>query len=263
MTDRSPLIQMTGTSKNFGRVQALTDVDLELYDDEILATVGDNGAGKSTLIKILVGVLEPTEGTITIDGEPANITNPTDARAHGIGIVYQDLALVDSMTVASNVFLGQEPTKRIGPLSIVDWETMNERARAIIKKNLNLDIDPTARVEFLSGGERQAVAISRALVHEPDVIVLDEPTAALSEEVAQRVNDLIRSLRDRGHSVIVIDHDIDRVLDVADRVLVLHQGRRVAAVETTGVTRDEIIHMMITGDTSGEVGDTAEELAVD
>jgi ABC-type sugar transport system ATPase subunit len=249
MTDRAPLIEMRGISKTFGRVQALTDVDLELYEDEILATVGDNGAGKSTLIKILVGVLDLTEGTITIEGKQTDITSPTDAREHGIGIVYQELALVDSMSVASNVFLGQEPTKRVGPFSIVDWESMNQQAREIIKENLNLDIDPTARVEFLSGGERQAVAISRALVHEPDVIVLDEPTAALSEEVARRVNELIRSLRDRGHSVIVIDHDINRALDVADRVLVLHQGRRVTAVDTAGVTRDEIIHMMITGDT--------------
>ena len=242
------LIEMEGIHKRFGRVVALNGVNLRVRENEVMGLLGDNGSGKSTLVKTLVGVHQPDEGTIRIRGDDVTITSPKVAREYGISTVYQDLALVNEQTVAANMFLARNPTKKLGGiLPIVDWGEMNERAERILRERMNLNIDPTARVEFLSGGERQAVAIARALVTDPDIVVMDEPTSALSPDSAKRVQDLVKTLRDEGLSVVIISHDMDAVLDITDRVTILENGNHVGTVPTKSVTQSQIVEMMMTG----------------
>ncbi|WP_433633404.1 ATP-binding cassette domain-containing protein [Halomicrococcus sp. NG-SE-24] len=242
------LIEMRSIEKKFGRVQALDGVDLELRENEVLGLVGDNGSGKSTLIKVLVGIHDPDGGEIYIRGKRVRIDNPTDARKHGIATVYQDLALVDEMSVASNIFLGRNPTRRIaGVVELIDWQQMHQRAEEILKNRLNIDLNPTQRVEFLSGGERQAIAIARALVTEPDIVVLDEPTSALSADSASRVHELIRSLHEEGLSIIIISHNIDEIFSLTDRITVLDNAKLVGTVDSESVTKDDVLRMIIEG----------------
>jgi ABC-type sugar transport system ATPase subunit len=250
MTAREPdLIEMRNITKQFGRVVALSDVSLSLRENEIMGLLGDNGAGKSTLVKTLVGIHQPDTGEVRIRGSPVRIENPKEAREHGIATVYQDLALIDEMSVAANMFLARQPVRRVaGFLEVLDWDRMNERAATILEERLNISIDPTTEVEFLSGGERQAVAIGRALVTDPDVVVLDEPTSALSADSAARVRDLIRTLREEGIAVLMITHNLDEAFGLTDRVTVLHSGRSVGAVRSGDVDKDDIVSMMITGD---------------
>lgn len=244
--EETPVLEMDGISKSFGTLQALNDVDLYVDKNEIVGLVGDNGAGKSTLVKTLVGLHEPDEGEIRIHGEPVDITDPKDARRHGIATVYQDLALVDEQTVAMNLHLGRPITKKIGGiLPIVDWSAMNENAEEVLRENLNIHIDPTSKVEFLSGGERQAIAICRALVSDPDVLVMDEPTSALSADAAERVMNLIRKLRDQGLSIIIISHNLDEVFEITDRMTILSNGNHVSTIDTGSVTREQVVQMMI------------------
>jgi ABC-type sugar transport system ATPase subunit len=246
--DERLLIEMEDIHKSFGRVVALNGVDFELRDNEVMGLLGDNGSGKSTLIECLVGIHQPDQGTVRIRGEEVNITSPKQARSYGISTVYQDLALVNELTVAANLFLARNPMKRLGGvLPIVDWDTMNEESRAILRERMNLDIDPTARVEFLSGGERQSIAIARALVTDPDIIVMDEPTSALSPDSAKRVQELIKTLQDEGISVVVISHNMDEVFAVCDRVTVLDNGNHVGTVRTDLVNKNQIIEMMVSG----------------
>ena len=248
------LIEMEGIHKRFGRVVALNGVDLRVRENEVMGLLGDNGSGKSTLVKTLVGVHQPDEGTISIRGEEVTIASPKKAREYGISTVYQDLALVNEQTVAANMFLARNPTKKLGGiLTVVDWDEMNERAERILRERMNLNIDPTARVEFLSGGERQAVAIARALVTDPDIVVMDEPTSALSPDSAKRVQELVKTLRDEGLSVVIISHDMDAVLDITDRVTVLENGNHVGTVPTESVTQSQIVEMMMTGALPDEV----------
>ena len=241
------LIEMEGIHKRFGRVVALNGVNLRVRENEVMGLLGDNGSGKSTLVKTLVGVHQPDEGTIRIRGDDVTITSPKVAREYGISTVYQDLALVNEQTVAANMFLARNPTKKLGGiLPIVDWGEMNERAERILRERMNLNIDPTARVEFLSGGERQAVAIARALVTDPDIVVMDEPTSALSPDSAKRVQDLVKTLRDEGLSVVIISHDMDAVLDITDRVTILENGNHVGTVPTKSVTQSQIVEQLTT-----------------
>lgn len=247
-SEESPIIRMEGITKRFGRVIALSDVDIELRENEVMGLVGDNGSGKSTLIKTLVGVHRPDAGSVSIRGERVKIHSPEQARAHGISTVYQDLALVNELSVATNMFLDRYPRKQIGRIvSIVDWDTMNDEAARILRERMNLDIDPTAKVEFLSGGERQAIAIGRALVTDPDIVVMDEPTSALSPDSAERVIDLVDTLREEGLSVIIIDHNLDEVFSVTDRLTVLRNGNHVATVDSDSVSEDEVVQMMVQG----------------
>jgi len=244
--EKTPVLEMNGISKNFGTVQALKQVDLSINKNEIIGLVGDNGAGKSTLIKTLVGLHEPDEGEIFINGETVNIKDPKDARRHGIATVYQNLALVDEQTVSMNLHLGRPKIKKIGGvLPVIDWSSMNENAEKILRENLNIHIDPTSKVEFLSGGERQAIAICRALVTDPDVIVMDEPTSALSADAADRVMSLIRSLRDQGLSIIIVSHNLDEIFNVTDRMYILSNGSHVSTIDTGSVTREQVVQMMI------------------
>lgn len=245
-THETPVLEMRGISKSFGSLQALNDVDFSVNDQEIVGLVGDNGAGKSTLVKTLVGLHEPDDGEILLHGEPVTIADPKDARKHGIATVYQDLALVDELSVAMNLHLGRPLMKRLGGvIPIVDWASMNENAEKVLRENLNIHIDPESKVEFLSGGERQAVAICRALVTDPDVIVMDEPTSALSADAAERVMNLITSLRDQGLSIVIISHNLDEIFKITDRMTILSNGQHITTVDTSTVNREQVVQMMI------------------
>jgi ABC-type sugar transport system ATPase subunit len=249
-----PIVEMRGIGKRFGRIRALNDVDLDIRDGEIMGLVGDNGAGKSTLVKTLVGIHQPDDGEIRINGEPVTIDSPKEAQAHGIATVYQDLALVDQQTVDANIFLGRTKTRKLGGLiPVIDWKGMREEASATLQDRLNFDVPIDSKVEFLSGGERQAVAIGRALITDPDLIILDEPTSALSADAAERVTDLVKTLRDEGISVLLISHSFEEIFSLTDRLTVLHNGERVGTVESSNVTEDEVVEMMIAGNSIDEV----------
>ncbi len=238
MTDtKQPLLTMRGVSKAFGHVQALVDVDLDVEPGEVMGLLGDNGAGKSTLIKILSGVYRADEGWFTRDGAAAHIASPSDAQALGIATVYQDLALVETRAVAHNIYLGREP-RRWGMLS---RRKMEKDAQELLT-NLNINL-PSVKVdvEILSGGQRQAVAISRALAQGGDILLLDEPTAALGVEQTEQVHQLVGSMRDQGKSIILITHDLSDVLKVADRIAVLRQGRLWADVRAADTDLNHII----------------------
>ncbi len=257
-----PLIEMRGIEKNFGRVIALNGVDLELREGEILGLLGDNGSGKSTLIKTLVGVHEPDAGEIFIRGERVDIGSPNEARQHGIATVYQDLALIDTISVAANMFLARNPVKRLaGFIPVIDWDSMNERSERILRERLNLEIDPTAEVEFLSGGERQAVAIGRALVTEPDIVIMDEPTSALSADSARRVRELIATLNDEGITVLIISHNLDEIFELTDRITVLDNANHVGTIDTDEVTKENVVQMMVDGRMPEEIQQKSETAA--
>ncbi|PSP95443.1 sugar ABC transporter ATP-binding protein, partial [Halobacteriales archaeon QS_4_62_28] len=248
-TGTTNIVELEDISKHFGHVTALNDIDFSLKEGEVHALAGDNGSGKSTLIKTIVGLHQPSSGTIYIRGEPTEVKNPKNARQLGIATVYQDLALVDTMSVAANVFLGRTPTKRfLGVLPRVDWKQMKERSQEILESRLELNVDLETDVEFLSGGERQAVAIARTLVTDPDVVILDEPTAALSTDSSERVQNLIQTLNDEGITILVISHSIDEIFDLADRTTVLHNGDMVGTVDTDDAVKDDIVEMMVGGE---------------
>lgn len=246
-TDRdqsvTPIIEMKGISKYFGNVRALHDVDFDLMPNEVLALVGDNGAGKSTLIKCLAGVHQPTQGTIYVDGQPVVLRSPNDATRLGISVVYQDLALVNCRDAASNIFLGREPTR--GPF-IVDKRRMTMEARELLN-GLKIRIPSvSALVGLMSGGQRQAIAIARAISMGGRVVIMDEPTAALGVEESQKILELIAELREQGKSVIVISHNLAHVFSIADRIFVLRGGERQGVVRKEETTPEQVVGM-ITG----------------
>ena len=255
-----PLVEMRGIGKRFGRITALEGVDLEIRDGEIMGLVGDNGAGKSTLVKTLVGIHKPDDGEIRIHGDPVTIDSPKEAQSYGIATVYQDLALVDQLSVDANIFLGRVKTRKVaGLIPVIDWNGMREEAKTTLQDRLDFDVPIDSKVEFLSGGERQAVAIGRALITEPDLIILDEPTSALSTDAAQRVIDLVKTLRDEGISVLLISHSLEEIFSLTDRITVLHSGERVGTVSSADVTEDEVVEMMIAGNPIDEIrADTAD-----
>jgi D-xylose transport system ATP-binding protein len=244
----NPILEMSGISKAFGHVQALDRVDFELYAAEVLALVGDNGAGKSTLIKILSGVYQRDEGEIKIDGGRVEIDTPADAQRYGISTVYQDLALVDVRDVGGNIYLGREP-RRLGIL--INFPKMYADAREVLKV-LRIDM-PSVRVNVgeLSGGQRQAVAIARALARGERIFLLDEPTAALGVEQQAKVTELIADLKAHGKTTVVISHNLEHVFEVADRVIVLRRGKRVGTRTKKNTTKEEIVGL-ITGAVRGD-----------
>lgn len=249
----APLIKVRGISKKFGSIEALKDVNMTLRQGEILGLLGDNGSGKSTLVKVLVGVHNPTAGEVFIQGENVNIGGPKEARRYGISTVYQDLALVDELSVAQNLFLGRMPRKYIGGVvPVVDYDRMEEEAERILRERLNIHLDPTSKVEFLSGGERQAVAIARALVTDPEIVIMDEPTSALSADSSAHVQELITTLREEGISVLLISHDLNEIFDLTDRITVLDNGELVGTVDTKTVDKDDVVKMMMSGVMPGE-----------
>ncbi|WP_425555188.1 SpoIIE family protein phosphatase [Kitasatospora arboriphila] len=233
---RVPLLSLRGISKRYGTLQALSDVDLEVVHGEVLALVGDNGAGKSTLIKAIAGVSAPDSGVIAWEGRPVELRRPRDAQQLGIATVYQDLALCESLDVVANLYLGRE-LRRFGTLREVEME---RRSRALLER-LSVRL-PSLRIPVLSlsGGQRQAVAIARSLIGDPKLVLLDEPTAALGLEQSSQTLDLIRRLREQGHAVVVISHNLDDVQAVADRVAVLRLGRNNGVFEAKYTTQEQI-----------------------
>lgn len=223
------IVQMQGINKFFGRIQALDDVSITVNKNEIVGLLGDNGAGKSTLIKILSGALIPDSGSISIQGKQVKFRNTGDAINHSIETIYQDSSLVTQLSIARNLFLGREPT--IGPafLNRLDQAKMNEVASKLLREvGITKNIPPTTPISALSGGERQAVAIARAMYFNSDLIILDEPTNNLGVEETQGVLRFVRNARDDGHSVILIAHNIYHVFQVVDRIIVLRRGKVVA-----------------------------------
>lgn len=248
------IIQTRNLSKRFGNVEAVQDVSLDVRSGEVLALVGDNGAGKSTLIKMLCGVLDPTDGEIILRGETRTFDNYNAARQAGIETVYQDLALADAQSVAANVFLGHESVRDdiLGRLfGVVDRGHMIAEAKKALDR-VNIPIDPEAKVRNLSGGQQQAVAIARALQSDPDILIMDEPTSALSIEGVRNVLRVINNLQSEGITIILISHNIRQVMATADRISVLTQGRLAGTRDADQTDREEIVSMMMGAEDGAE-----------
>ncbi|UBU17485.1 ATP-binding cassette domain-containing protein [Nonomuraea gerenzanensis] len=243
----TPVLQARGLVKRYGHVTALDGADFDLMPGEVLAVIGDNGAGKTSLIKALTGALQPDAGEIRLDGEPVRFRDPLDARRHGIETVYQDLAVAASLDIATNMFLGRELRKPglLGTLfRMLDKKRMREEsARHMAELKIGLG-SLTQPVESLSGGQRQGVAVARAVAWARHVVVMDEPTAALGVKESGQVLDLIRQVRDRGTPVVLISHNMPHVFEIADRVHVQRLGRRVAELNPREHNMAEVVAIM-------------------
>lgn len=240
-----PLIRLDRVSKSFGAIQALNDVSLHIEYGEVVGLMGDNGAGKSTVVKILAGNYLPTSGTYLIEGRPVSFSNPAQARDSGLEVVYQDLALCNNLTAAANVFLGREIMRGVGPLRWLDHGAMAARARSLFRE-LQSETRPLDLVERMSGGQRQAVAIARTRLAEAKVVLMDEPTAAISVRQVAQVLNLIERLKAQGHSVVLISHRMPDVFTVCDRVIVMRRGRKVADKPIASSSPEEVTGL-ITG----------------
>jgi D-xylose transport system ATP-binding protein len=251
---RKPILEMRGISKRFGAVQALAEVDFEVYLGEVVGLVGDNGAGKSTLIKVISGVYQEDAGQYIFEGREVTVNNPREAAELGIETVYQDLALCDNLDVVANLYLGREKLQSAIPgiLETLDEINMQREAQRVIDE-LHVRIPSVrSRVATLSGGQRQSTAVARAVMWNSKVVLLDEPTAALGVEQTRMVKDLIRRLREQGLGVVVISHNLADVFDVSDRIIVLYLGRRVATFQTHAANPEQVV-AAITGAVFGEV----------
>ena len=238
-------LEMENISKSFGAINALQGVSFYIKPGEAVGLMGDNGAGKSTLVKIIAGNFLPTTGTINIEGKKISFTSPLDARNFGIEIVYQDLALCDNLTAAANVFLGREMRSGIGPFSLLRHKEMNKRASELFKE-LKSETRANDLVERMSGGQRQAVAIARTRLSEPKLVLLDEPTAAISVRQVAEVLARIKQLRDSGHAVILVSHRMGDVFEVCDRIAVLRRGKKIADKPIEKTSPEEVTGL-ITG----------------
>lgn len=240
----SKLIEMKNISKFFGGIQALTDVSIDLNPGEVVGLLGHNGAGKSTLIKILSGAYTADGGEILVEGEKVNIRSPRDAKAHGIETIYQQLALAENLAAPANIFLGRE---LMTPYGTVDDDRMEAEARKVLDR-LDLKIKSLRdNVRNLSGGQRQAIAIGRAIYFNARILIMDEPTAALGPQETHKVGELVKTLKREGIGIFLISHDIHDVFDLCDRVTVLHNGKLVGSARTEDVTKDEVLSMIILG----------------
>ena len=257
MTDQTvtgtSLVEMRHMNVSFGGVHAVEDVSIDLRPGEILALVGGNGAGKSTLVKTLSGAQRPDSGEILIQGEPVSITNPRDAKTHGIETIYQTLALAENIDAPGNMFLGRELTTGLGNL---DDSAMEDAARKVMGRLNPKFTNFKTPVASLSGGQRQSVAIARAVHFNARILIMDEPTAALGPAETEQVRQLIRSLKSEGIGIILISHDIHDVFDMADRIAVMLQGRLVGVVDRGDVTMDQVLAMIIIGKLPDEVTDS-------
>lgn len=245
---QAPILELRGISKRFGAVQALNGVDFEVYLNEVVGLVGDNGAGKSTLVKIISGAYRPDSGQYIFDGREVSVTSPRDATDLGIETVYQDLALCDNLDVVANLYLGREETTTVIPGVVMPIAELAMEQRTVqLLADLHVSL-PSARreVAMLSGGQRQSVAVSRAVMWDSKVVLLDEPTAALGVEQTVQVKTLIRRLRERGLGVVVISHNLADMFDISDRIIVLRLGQRVATFETH-TTNQQAVVAAITG----------------
>jgi ABC-type sugar transport system ATPase subunit len=244
MATTAPLVRLERIGKAFEAVMAVDELTLDLDRGEIVALVGDNGAGKSTVVKCLAGVHPPTSGRILLDGRPVRFASPLDARTQGIEVVLQDLALVSAQPVYMNVFLGRELVK--GPLRRLDRDAMAARTVAVLDELQVRVTSATQPVRRLSGGQRQGVAIARAMLWAQRLVLLDEPTASLGIAEARRVEELILRMRDRGRAILLVSHSLDQVFRLADRICVLRRGRQVGVRRAADATGEEIV-AMITG----------------
>ncbi len=242
------ILSVVGLTKSYGGLRAVDNVAFDVHRGEILALVGDNGAGKSTLVKALAGAQPPDSGRIEIDGEAVQLRKPRDAESVGIGCLHQGLGLVDALNVPENVFLGHElEFKVLGIVPQLDHRRMRERTIELLER-FGVDLprlsEPVVR---LSGGQRQTVAISRLLLQDVRLVIMDEPMAALGVDEGRRVLDLVRNMRDRGVSVIVISHNLEHVFQLADRIAVMKNGQLVGIVETASTTREAVVRMITFG----------------
>ena len=252
MEGKTPVLALEGISKSFGPVQALSDVDFQVNMGEVVALVGDSGAGKSTLVKTIAGINPADEGAIRFGGEPVTINTPTDAVDLGIATVYQDLALCDNLDVVENLFLGREEG-----IFALDETSMERQAGQLLGRLAVTIVDMRSEVGTLSGGQRQQVAIARSLLGDPKVVVLDEPTAALGVRQTALVLDLVKRLREEGHAVVVISHNLADVFEVADRIFVLRLGRKAADLSAREASQEEVV-AAITGAEFGRLSDERE-----
>lgn len=239
------VLELTNISKHFGAIHALNDVSLQLEPGQVTGLMGDNGAGKSTLVKIMAGNFPATGGTMSLEGKVVSFHRPVEARQHGIEIVYQDLALCGNLTAAGNVFLSRELRRGIGPFSILDHAAMFKRAGELFKV-LKSETRPRDLVNKMSGGQRQAVAIARTMLYQAKIVLMDEPTAAISVRQVAEVLHLIRTLRDQGIAVVLISHRMPDVFTVADRIVVLRRGTKVADKAIASSSPEEVTGL-ITG----------------
>ena len=244
LDNKTPLIEMQDISISFGGIHAVDRASIDLYAGEVVGLLGHNGAGKSTLIKILSGAYRRDSGVIRVNGEEVTIASPRDAKAYGIETIYQTLAVADNVDAAANLFLGRE---LVTPLGTLDDAAMEAKAREVMGR-----LNPNFRrfkepVKALSGGQRQSVAIARAILFNARVLIMDEPTAALGPQETAQVGDLIKELKAQGIGIFLISHDIHDVFDLADRVVVMKNGQVVGSASTADVTKDEVLGMIIMG----------------
>ncbi|PLL14467.1 ABC transporter ATP-binding protein [Tabrizicola sp. TH137] len=244
----TPLLEVRNLSKSFGAVQALRDLTMQVAAGEVVALAGDNGAGKTTLIKAISGVYKPTSGKVLLEGQEVNFSSPQEARERGIETIYQDLALADNLSIGANIFLGREPmTKRWGFLPVLDRKKMADAARetmALLDFHVNrLD----APVSNFSGGQRQAVAIGRAVYWNARILIMDEPTAALGVPEQRKVISLIHQLKAQGRGVIFISHNLQDIFAVSDRIVVLRRGVMAGERRIAETTHDEVVKLMVGG----------------
>jgi ABC-type sugar transport system ATPase subunit len=242
----TPLLQARSITKRFGALQALVDVDVDIHTGEVLAILGDNGAGKSTFIKILSGAYEPSAGTLLLDGAPVSFASPQDAADVGIATIFQELALSENLSIAENVFLGRELVRRVLGVPFLKRQAMKQKVAELLHTLEAHISDPEAAVGSLSGGQRQAVAISRALNLNARLVIMDEPTAALAVAETRKVLQLIRRLTEGGRAVILISHNMHDVFEVADRIVVFRRGRKIAERRRSETDPEEVVSF-ITG----------------
>ena len=239
------LLEVRNVSKSFGAIQAVNDISWSIEPGEVVGLMGDNGAGKSTLVKLIAGNFPPTDGEVLVDGEVCHFHKPIEARAKGIEVVYQDLALADNLTAAQNVFLGREVNKGFWPFRVLDKQAMIDRSAQLFDE-LKSETRPRDLVKKMSGGQRQAVAIARTRLSNAKLVLMDEPTAAISVRQVAEVLELIRRLKHQGVAVILISHRMPDVFAVSDRIIVMRRGAKVAD-KTTISTSPEEITGLITG----------------
>ncbi|MGD9712138.1 MAG: ATP-binding cassette domain-containing protein, partial [Thermomicrobiales bacterium] len=240
-----PILEVRSATKRFGGATALNDVDFDLLPGEIHGLVGENGAGKSTLVKILSGVQMPDEGEVLLNGTPIRFRSPADAKAHGIGMIFQELTLMPALTVAENVFLGRQPTR----LGIVDWKRIRREASEQLSE-FDINIDVSERISKLSLGNQQLVEIARVINSGAEIIIFDEPTSALSPPEAERLFALMRNLKASGKSLIFISHFLEDVLAISDRVTVLKNSVKVGTFPAAELTKHRLVQLMIGHDAS-------------
>jgi simple sugar transport system ATP-binding protein len=240
-SSKNIVLEAKNISKYFGTITALENVNLTVKQGECLGVVGDNGAGKSTFMKVLSGLYKPSTGSLFFDGNKEILNSPKDSQNLGLEMVYQDLALAGNLPIGENIFLGREPTKNFGFLKLLDYKKIKELSEAHLDK-LKIHVKSAEqKVEELSGGQRQAIAIARATAFNSKIVIMDEPTAALAIKEVGKVLDLINSLKKMGVSVIIISHRMDDIFAVCDRVMALFQGTNFAESELSKTTRDEVI----------------------